>query len=345
MLDRFGEEAARDALPPATHAYISGGSGDEVTLRANVEAWRGLALRPHVLRDVADMDLRTELLGVPVAAPVAIAPTAMHQLVHPDGELATARAAGDAGLLLAVSMFANHSYADVARAAEGTPSWAQMYLFRDHGLSRELAEKAGESGARAVVVCVDGAAVPRRSRFAKGAFAPPDDLRFPNLAHVGGLTTAITGFDRGMTFDDIGRFAEWSGLPVVVKGVLRGDDAARCVAAGAAAIAVSNHGGRQFDGCAATAGVLAEVVDAVAGRAEVYVDGGIRNGADVVKALALGARAAFVGRPVLWALAAGGVPGAAEYLRELVADVTRVLAFTGCRTPHEATRDLVRAGP
>jgi 4-hydroxymandelate oxidase len=335
------EAAAREALPDDAFAYISGGSGRETTLRANTAAWRSCTLRPHVLRDVSDVDVSVSLSGTGLAAPIGIAPTAMHELVHPDGELATARAAADAGVLMTVSMFANHSYAEVARAAPGAPFWAQMYLLRDRGLTRELAVRAKEAGARALVVCVDGAAVPRRSRFAGGAFVPPPGLRFPNVAEAGGLTRAITGLDRGMVFDDLGLFASWTGLPVVVKGVQRGDDAVRCAAAGAAGIVVSNHGGRQFDGCAPTAAVLPEVADAVAGRAEVYVDGGIRSGADAVKALALGARAVFAGRPPLWAMAAHGEAGCAAWLRELAEDIARVLAFCGCRTPAEATRDLV----
>lgn len=339
------ESAARDALSPESFAYIAGGSGDEVTLRANTAAWRAYALRPHVLRDVVETDLTTTVLGTPLAAPIGIAPTAMHKLVHQDGELATARAAAAAGALLTVSMFANHSYADVAEAMAGAPFWAQMYLLRDHGLTRELAVRAKESGARALVVCVDGAAVPRRSRFAGGAFVPPKGLAFPNVREIG-LTKAITGLDRAMTFDDLALFPEWTGLPIVVKGVQRGDDAARCAAAGAAGIVVSNHGGRQFDGCTPTAAVLGEIVDAVAGNAEVYVDGGIRSGSDAVKALALGARAVFAGRPPLWALAAHGEAGATAWLQDFAEDIARVLAFCGCRTPGEATRDLVaRAWP
>ncbi|WTW92307.1 alpha-hydroxy-acid oxidizing protein [Streptomycetaceae bacterium NBC_01309] len=343
--------AAAAVLDAGALAYIDGGSGHEETLRANLSAWRRLALQPRVLRDMTVVDTSTTLLGAPVAGPVALAPTAMHLLADPEGEAATARAAERTGTLLVASQAANRSWAEIADAAPGSLRWTQMYMLRDRGVTRELAAYARESGSRAIVLCVDGVALPRRSRMDGHAFVPPDGMAFPNLAPPSAtgrgaeLGAAVAAFDPAVTFDDLALVKEWSGLPLVVKGVLHARDAVECVDAGADAVAVSNHGGRQLDGCVATADVLAEIADAVGARAEVYVDGGIRTGPDVVKALALGARAAFVGRPALWALAAGGTAGLAAYLGELHDDVRRTLAFCGCASPDAVRRGHVRPRP
>ncbi|MGW0663997.1 alpha-hydroxy acid oxidase [Streptodolium elevatio] len=343
--------AAAAMLDAGTLAYIDGGSGQEETLRANTAAWRRLALQPRVLRDMTVVETATTLLGAPVAAPVALAPTAMHLLADPEGEAASARAAERTGLLLVASQAANRSWQEIADAAPGALRWTQMYMLRDRGLTRELAVYAKESGSRAIVLCVDGVALPRRSRMDGNAFVPPDGMPFPNLAPASArgrgveLGAVVSAFDPAVTFADLALVREWSGLPLVVKGVLHARDAVECVDAGADAIAVSNHGGRQLDGCVATADVLAEIADAVGARAEVYVDGGIRTGPDVVKALALGARAAFVGRPALWALAAGGTDGLASYLGELQEDVRRTLAFCGCTSPDAVRGDRVRPRP
>lgn len=323
--------------------YIAHGAGDEVTLRANVEAWHRHRLRPRVLRDMSDVRVDTTVLGVPVAAPVLIAPSAMHRFVHEEGEPATARAAARFGTVYVVSMAATTSLEDVAAAAPGAPRWAQMYMLRDRGRTRALAERARDAGYVAIVASVDGAAVPRRSRLKGGALVPPDRFRFPNLAspddaESSDLMAMVSDFDPTVTFEDLARFSEWSGLPVVVKGVMRGDDALQCIDAGATAVAVSNHGGRTLDGVAATADVLPEVVEAIDGRAEVYVDGGIRSGVDVLRALCLGARAVMTGRPVLWGLAVGGEDGVVDLLDHLADDLGRAMALCG--------RDRVdRCGP
>ena len=246
-----------------------------------------------------------------------------------------------------VSMAATHSVEDVAAAAPGGARWAQMYMLRDRGRTRALAERAAAAGYGAIVASVDGAAVGRGIASASaGRLVPPDWMRYPNLASdddadSSDIMQLVTDFDPSITFDDLALFGEWSGLPVVVKGLLRGDDAARAVDAGAAAIAVSNHGGRVLDGIAATADVLPDVVDAVAGRAEVYVDGGIRRGVDVVEALALGARAVMVGRPVLWGLCVDGAAGAAAVLTLLGTEFEAALAFCGAASVDDLSRDLV----
>jgi len=339
--------AAEAVADPAAWEYLERGSGANVTRSENVAAWSRWVLLPHVLRDVSTVDRSTTVLGTRVATPILVAPTAMHRFFTADGELATARAAAEVGTVYVVSMAATHSVEDVAEAARGGVRWAQMYMLRDRGRTRALAERAAAAGYGAIVASVDGAAVGRGIASASaGRLVPPEWMRYPNLAPEGDADSSdimrlVTDFDPSITFDDLTLFGEWSGLPVVVKGLLRPDDAAHAVDAGASAIVVSNHGGRVLDGIAATADVLPHVVDAVKGRAEVYVDGGIRTGVDVVKALALGARAVMVGRPVLWGLCVDGATGAAEVLTTLGTELEAALAFCGAVSIDELSRDLV----
>lgn len=340
------ETLAHDRLDPAAWEYLSRGAADNITLRANTDAWKRLRLRPHVLRDVSALTTETSVLGTTIASPIVIAPTAMHRFFHEDAELATARAAADARTVYIVSMASTTSLEDVARAAPGAPRWAQMYMLSERARTKSLACRARDAGYEAIVLSVDGAAVPTRRRTTQASLTPPDWFRFPNLASADDPDTAdlmalVEDFDTAVTFDDVALVAEWSELPVVVKGLLRGDDAARCVDAGAAAVAVSNHGGRTLDGVVATADALAEVVDAVDGRAEVYVDGGIRTGVDVAKAVASGARAVLIGRPVLWGLAVGGHAGASHVLTLLGDQFAKAMAFCGAAGVEELTPDLV----
>jgi 4-hydroxymandelate oxidase len=340
------EVEAEDVADPAAWNYLAHGAGDEATMRDNVAAWARWRLLPHVLRDMTDVRTSTTVLGTEIATPILVAPTAMHRFVCADGELATARAAAAANTVYVVSMAATTSLEDVAAATPEGTRWAQMYMLRDRSRTRALAERAAAAGYQAIVATVDGAAVPRRSRLRGGALVPPDTFRFPNLASPDdpdntNLMAMVSDFDPSITFDDLALFGEWSGLPIVVKGVMRGDDASRCIDAGAAAIAVSNHGGRTLDGVAATADVLPEVVDAVAGRAEVYVDGGIRSGNDVLKALAVGARAVMAGRPILWGLAVDGAEGAAQVISHLTDELERAMALCGRDRVDLVDRDLV----
>ena len=317
------ERQAAEQLDPAAWEYLARGFADNVTRAANVDAWARLRLRPHVLRDMADAHTRTTVLGIEVPSPILVAPTAMHRFFDDDGELATARGAASVDALYIVSMAATTSLEDVAAAAPGAPALgADVHAAR----SRSYTD-VGRSGARGRLPrdrrCPSTARrCPRAGRPAEQSLTPPDWFRFPNLAspddpESADLMGLVSDFDTTVTFDDLALFAEWSALPVVVKGVLRGDDAERCVDAGAAAIAVSNHGGRVMDGIVATADVLGEIVDAVDGRAEVYVDGGIRHGADVVKAIAMGAQAVLIGRPLLWGLSVAGEDGVAHVLTTL----------------------------
>jgi 4-hydroxymandelate oxidase len=333
-------------LDPAVADYVNRGSGDEITRVANLAAWARCRLRPHVGRDVSTVDTGVHVLGSGIAAPVLVAPTAMQRLVHDEGEVATARAAARAGTVMVVSMVANCSLEDVASAAPGAPRWAQMYLLRDRGRTRALAERAREAGYTAVVASVDGAAVPYGDH--RGATPSRPGLRFPNLTGPGTsdieLLPTMAEFDTTVTIDDLALLGDWSGLPVVVKGVLRGDDARACVDVGMRGVVVSNHGGRIVDGCVATADALPDVVAAVAGDAEVFVDGGVRNGTDVVRAIALGARAVLVGRPVVWGLAVDGEDGVVDVLDTFRRDLRRVMAFCGAAGLKAITPDLVAAG-
>ena len=344
------EPQAAERLTPLGWDYLQRGSGNEITSGANVDAWVRRRLKPHVLRDVSDAHTRTTVLGIEVPSPILVAPTAMHRFFCDDGELATARGAASVDAVYIVSMAATTSLEDVAAAAPGAPRWAQMYMLRDRGRTRMLAGRAREAGYRAIVASVDGASVPRAGRPAEQSLTPPDWFRFPNLAspddpESADLMGLVSDFDTTVTFDDLALFAEWSALPVVVKGVLRGDDAERCVDAGASAIAVSNHGGRTMDGIVATADALAEIVDAVDGRAEIYVDGGIRHGVDVVKAIAMGAQAVLIGRPVLWGLSVAGEEGVAHVLTTLTDQFASAMAFCGARRVEELTPDLVSLAP
>ncbi len=334
-LDR--EDEARGLLEAGAYAYFATGAGSEETLRTNVEAWRDWWLRPHGLRDVTEVDLRTNLLGVEVSSPLMVAPTAFHRLAHPDGEVGTAGAVGEVGGLYVLSTRATVTLQDVSAVAG--PWWLQVYVLRDRGVTTEVVRRAVEAGARALVLTVDTPVVGSKLRDADFDLTGLDTL-IPELAAERDDDGLYQAPD--VTYDDIAWLRELAGgLPVAVKGVLRADDARAAVDAGASAVWVSNHGGRQLDGCVPTAVALPEVVEAVGDDTEVYVDGGIRHGRDVLRALALGARAVAVGRPVLWALAADGGPGVRDLLTDFAADLAETLRLAGVRSPGAVTRDLV----
>jgi 4-hydroxymandelate oxidase len=343
------EASARERLSEATYSYIAGGADDELTLADNVAAWSRYRLRPHVLRDVSTVDLTTSLLGTPMSSPIQVAPTAYHRLVHPDGEAATAKAAAAAGSVFTLSTVSTVSIEDVAKAVPEGRHWFQLYVHSDRDLTIWLVQRAEAAGFSALVLTVDTPVIGRRRRDGATGFSLPPGIEPANLIGFREGRTestnlvdfAATAFDPSLTVDAIGWLREHTRLPIVVKGVLRGDDAAACVAAGASAVQVSNHGGRQLDGVLATADALAEVAAAVGDRAEVYVDGGIRRGSDVLRALALGARSVFVGRPVLWGLANNGADGARAVLTDLAAETARAFQLAGVRSCAEAGSDLV----
>jgi 4-hydroxymandelate oxidase len=344
------ERDARHAIGEMAYAYYSGGADDERLLRGNVDAWSHWQLHPHVLAGLSGVSPATTVLGTPVSSPVAIAPTAIQGLAHPEAEVATARGAAAAGALLILSSLATCSLEDVAAAAPDAARWMQIYILRERGRTEDLVRRAAAHGYRALVLTVDAPVPGLRLREWRIGVHLPDDLALPNL--VGGSTDSARGggfmavvaneFEPALTPDDIEWLAGLSDLPVVVKGVQRADDAVRCTEAGAAAVVVSNHGARQLADAPATAEILAEVVDAVDGLAEVYVDGGLRRAPDVMKALALGARATLVGRPSLWALATGGADGVAALLGWYESELRRTMHLCGTATVDEIDRSLVR---
>lgn len=337
-------------VDPAHRDFIAGGAGDERTLRANLDAFDRARVLPRVLRVVGPRDLRVRLFGQTLALPVLVSPTAFHRLVHPEGETATARAVAAAGTVMVVSMAATRTVEDVAaafaaasRAPDGPIApWFQVYPGPDRDLTRCLVRRAQNAGCRALVVTVDSPVLGRRLRDLRNGFLDlPAGLACENLRDPG------TGVPRPVTMDDsagwdvIARLRDWTPLPIVLKGVLHPADARLAVEHGADAVLVSNHGGRQLDGAPATLAALPAVVEAVGGRIPVLLDGGIRRGADVLVALALGADAVGVGRPVLWGLAADGERGVRTVLDLLRAELDAALALAGARTPGDLAPDQI----
>lgn len=329
------ERRARELLGRSVYDYYAGGSGQEVTLRESVTAWDQLRLRPHVLRDVAAVSTAATVLGLALETPVLVAPMAYQGLLHPEAEVAMARGAGEAGSLMVLS--ARSSLPPAAVAATAAPTWAQVYILRDRARTAALVEQAVAAKARALVLTGDTPLVGSRPRDVANRFELPD----PQRAVASSESSALAQ-DPGATLDDIAWLRSLAPtLPILVKGVLRGDDAWDCVAAGASGVVVSNHGGRQLDGVLAPARALGEVVAAVGTAGEVYVDGGIRRGRDVLAALALGARGVLVGRPAAWALTVGGAAGVASLLRALSAELAQTMALVGAPELASLRPDLV----
>jgi 4-hydroxymandelate oxidase len=343
-LDELEELACRK-LPPPVCEYFRQGSSAGLSTAGAVPAWDRITFRPRMLRDVSSVRTDTTVLGRDVAAPILAAPWTLQRAAHPDGELATARAVAAAGSLMVVSSNAGSRFEDIAAA--GVRWWLQPYILKDRGLTVAMIQRGVAAGAAAVVLTVDTPVVGRKRNAGQPVWdVVPGEFMRVNI-DTPDTDVALDKAD-DLTPDAIGWLAEIAGLPVVVKGVLRGDDAAMMVAAGAAAVWVSNHGGRQLDQAVATATALPEVAGAVAGTgAEVYVDGGIRRAEHVLAGLALGARAVFLGRPVIWSLAAGGPgqaggeAGVASMLAEFGAELAHVMMLAGARDVTELTPDLI----
>jgi 4-hydroxymandelate oxidase len=335
------EEEARSLLPGPTYDYLAGGAGDELTLQDSVAAWDRIRLRPRVLRDVGAVDMTTTVLGTPVASPVMVAPTAFHKLAHPEGEAATATGAAAAGALYVAATRSTTPIEEMA-AANGpdAPRWYQVYVLQERDHTADLARRAANLGFTALVLTGDTPLLGQRLRDVRNAFVLPANVGEAAL-QAGAAVGSLVDQDPTITFEQIGWLREISGLPVLVKGVLRADDARACLDAGAAGVCVSNHGGRQLDGAVASADALAVVVGAVGDDGEVYVDGGVRRGVDVVRALALGARGVMIGRPVLWGLATAGSEGVRRVLRGFQRELALAMALCGARTVDELTADLV----
>lgn len=323
------EPVARELLPKDVYDYFAGGAGDEWTLRENRAAFDRWVIRPRMLAGVAERDLSTEVLGTRVAFPVLVAPWAYQRLAHPDGELATARACEDAGTIMVVSSTAVDHLEDIA-AASGGPKWWQLYLFSDRGFTGDMLQRVVAAGYGAVCFTVDLPVIGLRHR----------DTRNEFLMQVG-LPQDDLVFDPNISWADIAWIRERAALPLLVKGIMTAEDARIALDHGVDGIVVSNHGGRQLDGVAAGVTVLPEVVEAVGGRVPVLVDGGIRRGTDVLKALALGAAAVLVGRPTCWGLAVAGEQGVAEVLGILRAELENAMALAGVRSVVEITAAFV----
>ena len=348
------ERLAAERLTALAYDYYASGAYDEITLAENRRAFERLRLRPHVMHDVSSRDLSTRILGRTSVLPIVAAPMAFQRLAHPDGELALARATSSLGVTMTLSTLATTSLEEVASLAS-VPAWFQLYVYRDRGLTRDLVARAEAAGFEALVLTVDAPLLGRRERDARNAFALPPGLVAANLPSTGGLRDLqgapgesglfryfASLMDPGLTWDDVAWLRSITALPVIVKGVLRGDDAGHAVDAGAAGVVVSNHGGRQLDTAIATIDALSEVVEAVAGRADVLIDGGIRRGTDIVKCIALGARAVMLGRPLLWGLAVDGEAGARHVLELLAAELDLALALCGASSLDDLSADLVR---
>lgn len=350
-LDDF-QALARERLPPMVWDYYASGAFDERTLRDNEAAWSRLRLIQRVLRGVGERRTDVELLGQRLALPVLVAPTAMQAMAHPDGELATARAARAAGTVMVLSTLSNHPVEAVCAAHPGGV-WFQLYVYRDRGATRELVARAEAAGCRALVFTVDAPVLGTRERDRRNRFRLPEGLGFGNLPPSAAMgkseaDSSLATYVRDQIDPDIGwETLDWlrgvTRLPVLVKGVGHPEDARLAREHGAAAVIVSNHGGRQLDGAVPTAELLAAVVDAAG--VDVLVDGGLRRGGDVLRALALGAKAVLVGRPVLWGLAVEGEAGVRRVLEILRAELDETLALVGARHPGELDRALIRSGP
>ncbi len=344
------EALARQRVSQEAWDYVAGGADDEITLRENIEAYRRIKLRPRMLVDVSTVDPSTTVLGTHLSFPALVAPTALQNLAHRDGELATARAAATVGTAMTVSTLASFKLEDVAAAAEG-PKWFQLYCYRERDVTERLVRRAEAAGYRAICMTVDVPRLGRRERDLRNEFALPSHSLPRNFDDVIDLATVSTEdygsqlaayvtslLDGSLTWNDVEWLRSITKLPVLLKGILTAEDAALAVEHGVDGIVVSNHGGRQLDTVPAGIEVLEEIVQATGGKADVMVDGGIRRGTDVVKALALGAKAVMVGRPVFWGLGAGGERGVRRVLESLRDEVELALALCGCPTVADVTR-------
>jgi 4-hydroxymandelate oxidase len=346
------EKLAMDKLPQSAHDYFASGAWDEVTLRENRAAFERITVHYRVLVDVSRRDLSTRLFGQGISLPILIAPTAFHKLAHPDGELATVRAAGTAGTIMVLSCLSTTRVEDVVNAANG-PVWFQLYINKDRGFTRDLVARVAAAGCQALMLTVDTPEWGRRERDVRNKFHLPPGLAAVNLlpSNEGGEVIGQSGagmgqafawmLDASVTWKDVEWLRSLTKLPVILKGVCRADDAKRAVESGASGIVVSNHGGRQMDTAPATIDVLSRCAEAVGGRVPILMDGGVRRGLDVLKAIALGATAVQVGRPVLWGLAAGGQEGVEFALGLLRQELDLAMALAGCPDLKAITRDLI----
>jgi len=349
------EMLAREKLSPMARDYYESGAWDEITLRENRAAFERIQIHYRVLVDVRQRDLSTSLFGQKLSMPILLAPTAFHKLAHPEGELAAVRAAGAAGTIMVLSSLSTTPVEEVTAAASG-PVWFQLYINKDRGFTRDLVARVAAAGCQALMLTVDAPEWGRRERDVRNHFHLPPGLAAVNLlpSNARGQTISQSGagmgqaftwmLDASVTWKDVDWLRSLTPLPVILKGICRAEDARRAVENGASGIVVSNHGGRQMDTAPATIEVLPRCAEAVDGRVPILMDGGVRRGVDVLKALALGASAVQVGRPVLWGLAAGGQQGVESALSLLRDELDLAMALAGCADLKAVTRDLVTGG-
>jgi len=347
------ESIARECLPQPIWNYFASGANDEITLRNNREAFSRINLYYKVLVNVNECSLQTEILGQKNSIPILIAPLAFHKLAHPEGEMATARAAGAQGTIMILSTMSTTPVEEVVANASG-PIWFQLYIYRDRAVTKALVKRVEAAGCSALVLTVDAPVMGHRERdirsgvdlfaelqlesvFAMDVYKTSENTRNKNMAeHFASL------FDPSITWKDIEWLRSITKLPVIVKGIIRADDAQRAVCSGASGIIVSNHGGRQLDTAPATIDALSPIVDSVGKSADIFLDGGILRGTDVIKALALGANAVLIGRPVFWGLAVGGTEGVERIFKILRNEVNLAMALCGCPTIADIKYDLLR---
>ncbi|HEX4951123.1 MAG TPA: alpha-hydroxy acid oxidase [Blastocatellia bacterium] len=329
------ESLAQTQFALAVYAYISGGAADELTVRWNREAFDRIRLRPRILTDVSQLDTRVQLLGHELAFPILLAPTAYHKAIHPEGEIATAQGAGAAGAILCVSSNATTSVEEIAAVAT-QPLWFQLYIQRDRAFTRELVQRVEAAGYQALCVSVDSPVLGARNRETRAQFVLP-----PGLSRVNLKVQGTERLDPAVTWKDIEWLRSFARVPVVLKGILNPLDAAQAVQVGADGLIVSNHGGRGLDTLPATIDTLPEVVATVAGRVPVLMDGGVRRGTDVLKALALGAQAVLIGRPYLYGLGVAGAAGVTRVVNILRHEFEMAMALTGRQTLAQIDRAVL----
>ncbi|MFB2918337.1 alpha-hydroxy acid oxidase [Aerosakkonema funiforme] len=345
------ETLAAQHLSQMALDYYASGAWDEITLRDNRAAFERYKLRPRMLVDVSQRDLSTTVLGRSLKMPILVAPMAFQCLAHPEGEIATAKAVRQLGTVMVLSTLATKSVEEVAKI--DCLRWFQLYVHRDRGLTKALVERASQAGFQALCLTVDAPVLGRREKDRRNQFVLPSGMALANLVNIADLEISFKAGESGLftyfleqlnpalTWKDLEWLQSISHLPLVVKGILRGDDAVRAVEHGAKAVIVSNHGGRQLDGSIASIDALSEVVAAVGDKVDVLVDGGIRRGTDIIKALALGAKAVLLGRPVLWGLAVGGEAGVGHVLELLRDELDVAMALSGCPKLQDLDPSLV----
>ncbi len=340
------EHQAHAKMPPASFAFCAAGADDEISVAENISDWRRLRLRPRVLRSVENVDTSVTLLGQKMSTPIMVAPTGRHKLFHPQGEAATARGATMAGMPYCMASNSNILIEDVAAERKAAPQWFQLYYWPNRAEVEALIDRLHANGFTALVLTVDAPVGGWSPRAAREQHEPSPDILNINMPGSPMARTAYhPDFAGKVLFPATWRELEWlvkrSPMPVLVKGVLRADDAVACAEHGAKAVIVSNHGGRHLDTTVTTAAAVEEIASALAGKAEVYVDGGIRRGTDILKALALGARAVLIGRPAIWGLTMNGADGVRDVLEHFRVELVRAMQLTGCASLKDITRDLV----